>query len=739
MDVGDVLDVGGAGLLVDLKGPVAVAEDSLGAADPRVVVAEDARVLLVSRRIAGDLTKVEAVGGVGGLQQHHAVLGIQPLFHALEGLFRLTGLLADARHDAHALRLDEDLALVAFLAADGLAEGVVGAAEPCTVPAGGQRGLFHLRNGGAGVGGFVREVPVAAQVGVFLAVFDEHTGDENALRHRAFAGAGDLEALARILGEAVQVQAVVPVGAADEGQTVGAEVGAGEVEAAAQMLHQRLSLALIVVKGHGLVEDAVVAGLAQISGGARNQPQRVIVKAGAHVPVALFGQGLVLVVGAAVLKLGGSDIEDAAACAFGDHVHEAQQVLAGIAEAHAAADAALVVAGRAAHVEGDHALILVPQVHHPVQLFVAGVQLQSGQQVVPVGGQRLAGLVHLRVGGVAGHHGLGAGLVDDAGGGELFGHRVLDVAQPEEDGLRLSSFQREVEVVGADGSPAVGHAVGAVPCLDGFGFCRAAVHAAEGVAAGVEAGDRSVGPEHSVVVAALAVLGLVVDGAAHHLHLAGGEVALEVGAVVHGIPQAELHIAEHIQRAGGVRLVLQRQAVDLARIAAGHEQLLLGADAVLLTGQDGVAEAVAAAVGIQFRLGGLPAGVPDRAAVVDVDAVAVHIQRGVVVAVAGDAAQPSIPIKAVAAAGVGHEAEEVLAAQIVDPRQGCARGVDHVFPVCIIKMSEFHKICSSFAENRKRAATIRKAKTIENAPQRERERLRCFKHSRFRAEIQGGL
>ena len=164
-----------------------------------------------------------------------------------------------------------------------------------------------------------------------------------------------------------------------------------------------------------------------------------------------------------------------------------------------------------------------------------------------------------------------------------------------------------------------------------------------------------------------------------------------------------------------------------------------GLNAVLLTGQDGVAQTVAAAVGVQLGLGGLPAGVPDRAAVVDVDAVAVHIQWGVVVAVAGDAAQPSIPIKAVAAAGVGHEAEKVLAAQIVDPRQGRARGVDHVFPVCIIKMSEFHKICSSFAENRKRAATIRKAKTIENAPQRERERLRCFKHSRFHAEMQGGL
>ena len=86
----------------------------------------------------------------------------------------------------------------------------------------------------------------------------------------------------------------------------------------------------------------------------------------------------------------------------------------------------------------------------------------------------------------------------------------------------------------------------------------AAVYAAEGVAGGVEAGDRGVGPEHCVVVAALAVLGLVVDGAAHDLHFAGGEVALEVGAVVHGVPQAELHVAEHIQRAGGAGLVFQR-------------------------------------------------------------------------------------------------------------------------------------------------------------------------------------
>ena len=267
-------------------------------------------------------------------------------------------------------------------------------------------------------------------------------------------------------------------------------------------------------------------------------------------------------------------------------------------------------------------------------------------------------------------------------------------------------------MVRTDRRPAVGDAVGAMARFDGFRLGGAAVHAAEGVAGGVEAGHGRVGPEHSVVVAALAVFGLMINGAAHDLHFAGGEVALEVGAVVHGIPQAELHVAEHIQRAGGSGLVFKGQPVDLTGISAGNEEFLLGEDAVFFAGQDGVAQTVAAAVGVQFGLGGLPAGVPDRAAVIDVDAVAVHVQRRVVVTVAGDAAQPCVTVKAVSAAGVGHQTEKILTAQIVDPRQGRAGRIDHIFPVHVIKMSESHRSSSSFAENRKRAAAIKLTKTI---------------------------
>ena len=399
-------------------------------------------------------------------------------------------------------------------------------------------------------------------------------------------------------------------------------------------------------------------------------------------------------VGTAVLKLGGSNVQNAFPCAGRDHVDEAQQILTGIPEPHAAADAALVIAGTAAHVEGDHALILVPQAHHPVQLFLAGGQLPAREQLLPVVGQCPAGGIHLCVGGIAGHHGLCPGFVDDAGSAEFFPDRVFNVAQPEDDALFLARCQCEMEMVGTHRSPAVGNAVRAVTGFDRFRCGGAAVHAAEGIPAGVEAGNGGVGPEHSVVIPALPVLCLMIDGTFHHFHLAGGKVALEIGAVVHGIPQAELHIAEHVQRAGGSGLVFQRQPVDLTGIAPGHEQLLSGRNAVFFALQDRVAKTVAAGVTVQFRLGGLPARVPDGAAIVDVDAVAVHVQRGIVVAVAGQAAHPGVPVKAVTARCVGDQTEEVLTAKVVDPGQGRLRGGDDVFLILVIKISELHNASS---------------------------------------------
>ena len=119
--------------------------------------------------------------------------------------------LADAGHHAHALRLDEDLAFVALIGPDLLAVGVVGAQEPFAVPAGGLDSLDHLRLFAADKGGLVLVPGQLAQLGVVVRHADEHAGDKDALGDAGVVVGDGLEALAGLLGEAVQVQAVVPV------------------------------------------------------------------------------------------------------------------------------------------------------------------------------------------------------------------------------------------------------------------------------------------------------------------------------------------------------------------------------------------------------------------------------------------------------------------------------------------------------------------------------------------------
>ena len=155
------------------------------------------------------------------------------------------------------------------------------------------------------------------------------------LRDRAFAGAGDLEALAGVGGEAVEIQAVVPVGSADERQLVWPKMRAGEPEAAAQMLHERRGVVRVAVKGHDLVQDRPVAGLAQVRVHACNQPQRIVVEAAADGEISLFRERLILVIGAAVRELRGGDVQNALSRALRNDMHKAEQVLTRIAEAHA--------------------------------------------------------------------------------------------------------------------------------------------------------------------------------------------------------------------------------------------------------------------------------------------------------------------------------------------------------------------------------------------------------------------
>ena len=132
------------------------------------------------------------------------------------------------------------------------------------------------------------------------------------------------------------------------------------------MLHERLRNGHVVVEGDDLVEDRRIAGLTDIGTGAGDEPERVIVEAGTDIGIALLGEGLVLMIGGAVLVLRGGDVDDALPRTVRDQMDKAQKILTGITEAHAAADAGLIIGGGTAHVKGDHALVLIPDIRHAV-------------------------------------------------------------------------------------------------------------------------------------------------------------------------------------------------------------------------------------------------------------------------------------------------------------------------------------------------------------------------------------
>lgn len=142
------------------------------------------------------------------------------------------------------------------------------------------------------------------------------------------------------------------------------------------------------------------------------------------------------------------------------------------------------------------------------------------------------------------------------------------------------------------------------------------------------------------------------------LNLADREVPLEVGAVVHRVPEAEFHIREHIERFFYVCLIFQAQPDQQAVFTLRNQQRLRGRNAVLLPLDHAVAETVAAGIAVQLRFRGLPAGIPDSLAVFDINMKPLLVDRAVIIAVAGQTAQPRVAIEAVAACRVGQEREK---------------------------------------------------------------------------------
>ena len=168
---------------------------------------------------------------------------------------------------------------------------------------------------------------------------------------------------------------------------------------------------IIVIRNH-LIQDGPVTGFLDVCGNGKDQPQRIVGEIAADVSVALLGQRLILMIASAVRELGGSDIDDTLFCAIRDLVYKAQHVLVGIAEAHTTADTGFEIGSGTGQVEGNHTLVLVPDVDHTVDTLVRSIHIQDAQQLIPVSTQLFHAVCELLRSGVLVDHCLGFYLVD---------------------------------------------------------------------------------------------------------------------------------------------------------------------------------------------------------------------------------------------------------------------------------------------------------------------------------------
>src|ERR1035437_7227970 len=441
----------------------------------------------------------------------------------------------------------------------------------------------------------------------FAAGEHKQGGDENGFGNRAVFVRGGLEGLPGRVGEAVQVETIVPIGAPDERQAMGTETIERVAEAALQMLVERRFGAGRIVIGHTLIQDAPISSLFDIGVYSDNEPVGIIVKAAADIVIAAPGERLILVIRAARGQLLGGEVEDAFTGAARNHVHKAEQILVRIAEAEAAADARFIEGRCARHVEGRHALIGVPDVHHAIGVHVGRLHLATAEQFLPINTKLFECTVGIRCNTILGENGFSRLLVDDLRNGrsELLLLWVLLIAENKDDLAAFTGFEREPDVVRADRSPAVGDGIKTVSAFDGGRIVPASIGAQEDIALRVAAGDCFRASEEREVVAALAVFRLVVDHAVLDFDLADAEVALEVGGIVLRIPQAEFDRGEYGEFGSTGATIRNCQLPDFEILVEGYEVAGARFNAAVSRADRGVAHAVTAGILLQSVLCGL--------------------------------------------------------------------------------------------------------------------------------------
>ena len=396
-------------------------------------------------------------------------------------------------------------------------------------------------------------------------------------------------------------------------------------------------------------------------------------------------------VGTAVRELCGCNIQNSLSCPLRNHMHKTEQILAGIPESHSPSHAAFKVTGTAAHVERHHALVLIPDIDHPADVLVLAGKRKVGEQTAPEVRQLFPCCEEFFVAVIALLHGNGTFLVDNPAAFPFLIFRILNITEHQDDALCLSGEKIQGELHRTDRCPPVGYAARATAAENCRRLCRAAVDADKSVSRRVEGIRSAVCPQKCIVITPLAVFRFMVDGIGSDFHFTGRKIALEIGSVIHGVPKAEFGIRENINFLFLFPDVGNCYPAEQTGFTTRHQHLLCSQNALLFAFKNRIAQPVAAAIGIDVSLHRLPGDIPDLACRFQVNMEAVLIQRAGIIAVAGNAAQARILIKAVAASRIGDKRKKILAAEIVNPGKRRFWSLNNIFALFVIKISELHK------------------------------------------------
>ena len=116
-------------------------------------------------------------------------------------------------------------------------------------------------------------------------------------------------------------------------------------------------------------------------------------------------------------------------------------------------------------------------------------------------------------------------------------------------------------------------------------------------------------------------------------------------------------------------------------------------DAIFCSRDAGIIHTMTALIKVKWRLTRLPTRIPYRSIIVDIEIPAAIIHRHTIIAVASDAAELGILIEVITSGRIGNQAEKVLVAEVIDPRERRGWISDDVLAFCVVIMSiSFHVI-----------------------------------------------